>query len=129
MSLAARLRGIREARELSLDEVATRAGISKTYLWELEKDVAGEKTPSAKVLLQIANALSVTIADLLALPTVRVADQTFELSPSLTAFRDRMEQLNMPPSNQDLRDLSQTTFRGRQPETADEWHRLYLALL
>ena len=83
MSLAKRLRKFRESQELSLDEVATRAKISKTYLWELEKDTSGEKKPSAEILLRIANVLSVTIADLLDLPTVQVRETAVELSGSL----------------------------------------------
>jgi transcriptional regulator with XRE-family HTH domain len=128
MTLAERLRRTREARGLSLDELAARAEISKTYLWELEKDVAEEKTPSAKVLLRIAAALSVTIADLLALPTVKVAEDTVELPPSLQEFRNRMQKLGTPLSDPDVRDLARTKFRGGQPQNADEWHRLYLTL-
>ena len=89
-TLAERLRACREEAGLSLDELATKAKISKTYLWELEKDVAGEKKPSADVLLRITAALSVTIADLLALPTVQFDKDAVQLSPSLGEFRDRM---------------------------------------
>ena len=128
-SLADRLRSCREAAGLSLDELATKAKISKTYLWELEKDAAGAKKPSADVLLRIASALSVTIADLLALPTVHVETDAVELSPSLREFRDRMATLNTELSPQDLRDLALMKFRGGQPQTADEWHNLYLTLL
>ena len=129
MSLAKRLRKIRESQDLSLDDVATRAKISKTYLWELEKDVAGEKKPSAEVLLRIASALSVTIADLLALPTVQVRESAVQLSAPLQGFRDRMKQLGTPLSQQDLRDLAVMKFRGGQPQNADEWHQLYLLLV
>lgn len=129
MSLAKRLRQIRESKDLSLDEVAKRASISKQYLWELEKDTAGEKKPSADVLLRIANALSVTIADLLALPTVQAAEGEVELPKSLQEFRDRMKKLQTPLNDEDLRDLAAMKFRGRQPETADEWHQLYLTLV
>src|SRR6478672_7019844 len=97
-TLAERLRACREEAGLSLDELATKAKISKTYLWELEKDVAGEKKPSADVLLRIAAALSVTIADLLALPTVQFDKDAVQLSPSLGEFRDRMAKLNSPLS-------------------------------
>ncbi len=129
MSLAARLRQFRESKSLSLDELATLAKISKTYLWELEKDTAGEKKPSADVLLRIAAALSVTIADLLALPTVQVRKRAVELPPSLREFRDRMARMKPPLSDQDLRDLAVMKFRGGQPQTADEWHQLYLILI
>jgi transcriptional regulator with XRE-family HTH domain len=128
MSLAERLRSIRAAKGLSLDELASSASISKTYLWELERDLGGVKKPSADVLLKIANVLHVTIGDLLELPTVRVDDRTIEIAPSLEAFRLRMARLGTPLSATDLRDLALTNFRGNQPNTVDEWHQLYLAL-
>ena len=70
MALATRLRELRDAKGMSLDEVAKKAKISKTYLWELEGDADEEKKPSADVLLRIANALGTTLAELLSLPTV-----------------------------------------------------------
>jgi transcriptional regulator with XRE-family HTH domain len=129
MSLAARLRKLRESQGFTLDDLATRAKISKTYLWELERDAAGERRPSADVLLRVATALSVTIADLMALPTVQVQEGKIELSRSLRAFRDRMQKLGTPLSQVDLRDLALMKFRGSQPQTADEWHQLYLTLV
>ena len=93
VSLSERLRHLRESAGLSLDELADKAKISKTYLWELEKDKAGEKKPSADVLLRIASVLSVTIADLLSLPSVKVDQGAIELAPSLREFRDRMAKL------------------------------------
>src|SRR3989442_6465428 len=129
MSLAERLRQIRESEGLSLDELATRAKISKTYLWELEKDTAGEKKPSADVLLRIAAKLSVTIADLLGLPTIQDEEGPVELPPSLREFRTRMARLKTRLSERDLRDLALMKVRGGQPQTADEWHQLYLTLI
>ena len=73
MPLAERLRKLRDERGLSLDEVARKAGISKSYLWELERDTGEAKKPSADVLLRIANALSTTLAELLSLPIVQSA--------------------------------------------------------
>jgi transcriptional regulator with XRE-family HTH domain len=129
MSLAKRLRSHRESKGLSLDELASRAKISKTYLWELEKDTAGDKKPSADVLLRLATVLSVTIADLLALPSVQVQNRSIEVSASLGMFRERMVHLGTPLSEMDLRDLASMKFRGGQPQSADEWHQLYLTLL
>ncbi len=128
LSLAQRLRKIRTDSKMSLDELARKANVSKTYLWELARDESGEKKPSADVLLRIANALSVTIADLLALATVHVEDVSIELSSSLQEFRDRMSMLGTPLSDPDLGDLAAMRFRGGQPQTADDWHQLYLAL-
>jgi len=72
MSLAKKIREERKKAGLTLDELADKAGLSKTYLWELEQDEDGVKRPSAEVVLKIADALSLTIADLMGLPTVKV---------------------------------------------------------
>ena len=45
------------------------------------------------LVLRIATALSVTIADLLALPTVQIASDQIEIPASLAEFRERMEQI------------------------------------
>jgi transcriptional regulator with XRE-family HTH domain len=126
MSLADRIRTLRTQAGLSLEELAAKARLSKTYLWELEKDEAGVKKPSADVLLRLATALSTTIADLMSLPSVRVEQDQIQISPSLEEFQKRMEGMGSPLSPEDLRDLATMKFRGGQPQTADEWHSLYL---
>lgn len=128
MSLAARLRKLRKDKDLSLEDVAKKAGISKTYLWELERDTSSARKPSADVLIRIANALSTTLADLLSLATVHVQDQPIELPPALREFQKRMAAQNAPLSEADLSDLASTKFRGGQPQSVDEWHQLYLLL-
>jgi len=129
MSLAERIRKLREDKDLSLDELAARAKISKTYLWELERDTAGTKKPSADVLLRIANGLSTTLADLLSLETVKIQEAAVELPPSLKEFQSRMASQNTPLTVDDLRDLAVMKFRGGQPQTAGQWHQLYLLLV
>src|SRR4051794_22018136 len=124
MSLARRLREARETTGLTLDELAVQAEVSKTYLWELEKDESGEKKPSAEILLRIANALSVTIGELLGLPTVRVKEKRTLLSKSLLEFKERMDGLGKPLSDEDLQELAVMSFRGGRPRTEDEWHEL-----
>src|SRR5262245_55032605 len=125
MTLAKQITKLRTDNGLSLDELATKARISKTYLWELERDQKGEIKPSAEVLLRIADGLSTTLAALLNLPTVSVGVHQVELPPSLQQFRQRMEQQHAPLKDEDLRDLALMRFRGAQPQTADEWHQLY----
>lgn len=113
---------------MSLDDVAEKAAISKTYLWELERDTAGTKKPSADVLLRIANALSTTLGELLELPTVQVQNHPVELPPALRDFQKQMAAANTPLCSDDLRDLATMKFRGGQPQTVNEWHQLYLLL-
>ncbi|EMI20158.1 anaerobic benzoate catabolism transcriptional regulator [Rubripirellula obstinata] len=126
--LAENLRKFREEKGLSLDQVAKQAKISKAYLWELERDTEGTKKPSAVVLMQIADALSRTLADLLSLPSVQTTEGPREIPASLVAFRDRLKSQGTELSESDLQDLAKTRFRGGQPQTPDEWHQLYLLM-
>lgn len=125
MSLAQRIRQGRKRAGLTLDQLAERAQVSKAYLWELENDTEGEKKPSADVLLRIATALSTTIADLLELPSVRVNESRVDLSSSLVEFREWMNSINEPLTEEDLRDLATMRFRGGQPRTKEDWYDLY----
>jgi len=128
VSLAKRIRDERERAGLTLDQLAEKAAVSKTYLWELEHDTKNVKKPSADVLLRIAQALSTTIADLLSLPSVRVDDTNINLNPSLIEFRDFMNRAGDPLSENDLRDLATMRFRGGQPKSREDWHDLYRLL-
>ena len=127
--LASNLRKFREEKELSLDEVAKEAGISKAYLWELERDTADVKKPSADVLMRIAKVLKRTLEELLALPTVQTAAGPVEVPQTLQALRDRLKQQGQELTDQDLRDLASMRFRGTQPQSPDDWHQLYLLWL
>ena len=89
MSIAERIRESRKQAGMTLEELALKAGVSKTYLWELEHDKSGEKKPSAEVLLKIAGALSTTIGHLLGLPTVKVESKEVELEPVVDGIRKR----------------------------------------
>ncbi len=128
MSLAQRIREERERADLTLDQLAEQAKVSKTYLWELEHDFEGKKKPSADVLLRIAQALSTTIADLLSLPAVSVDQTKVDLSPSLIEFRDYMSNIGEPLSDADLGDLATMRFRGGQPKSKEDWQDLYRML-
>lgn len=129
MSLANKITELREKAGLSLDDLAKKAAISKTYLWELEKDQSGTKKPSADILLRIASTLSTTIAVLLDLPTVKVKEIPVEIPAALQQLQERLKSQGTPLTPQDLRDLVTMQFRGGQPQTVDEWNQLYLTLL
>lgn len=53
------IRKLRLKRELTLDKLAEEAGLSKSYLWELENK--SPPRPSAEKLAGIAKALGVTV--------------------------------------------------------------------
>jgi DNA-binding XRE family transcriptional regulator len=73
--LGERLRGLRHERGATLDDVATRAGVSPQYLSEMER---GLKEPSSEMIAAVAGALDVTLGDL----TLEIAER---LSPVRTA--------------------------------------------
>jgi transcriptional regulator with XRE-family HTH domain len=129
MSVAQHLRDARKRAGLTLEQLSEAAKVSKTYLWELENDEDGSKKPSADILLKIAEALSVTIGDLIGLPSLQVDKSRVVLPPSLIEFRDMMaKQMKQPVSEQDLHDLATMRFRGGQPRTKESWYQLYLTL-
>lgn len=55
MSLAGELRQLRKAAGLSVPELAARAGMSESYLWELERGTRGTRATLA-VLTKLATA-------------------------------------------------------------------------
>ena len=58
-----RIRASRKARGYTLEQLAERAGSSKSYIWELENKAPPR--PSADLLARIAMALGITIEYLL----------------------------------------------------------------
>ena len=65
-AFGARLRRLREAKKLTLQQVADAVGCSKAYIWELElKD--GQR-PSAERIQKIAQVLGVTMEDVMGEP-------------------------------------------------------------
>ena len=66
----ARLRRLREAKGLTLQQVADAVGCTKAYIWELEmKD--GQR-PSAERIQAIAKVLGVTMEDVMGEPIAQV---------------------------------------------------------
>jgi transcriptional regulator with XRE-family HTH domain len=65
-AFGARLRRLREAKNLTLQQVADAVGCTKAYIWELEmKD--GQR-PSAERIQKIAQVLGVTMEDVMGTP-------------------------------------------------------------
>ena len=79
-AFGARLRRLREAKKLTLQQVADEVGCTKAYIWELEmKD--GQR-PSAERIQAIAKVLGVTMEDVMGEPV----DQVAQASPEDVAF-------------------------------------------
>jgi len=75
-ALGVRLRRLREAKKLTLQQVADAAGCTKAYIWELEmKD--GQR-PSAERVQALAKVLGVTMEDIMGEPMPEAPDASPE---------------------------------------------------
>ncbi|RQS72547.1 cupin domain-containing protein [Burkholderia sp. Bp8963] len=89
VSLGSKIRALRQRLELTLDDVAATAGMSKPFLSQVER---GRATPSITSLVRIAAALGVTVQYFVDTPTearsVRRADmlQYFRFADSASSF-------------------------------------------
>lgn len=75
-ALGVRLRRLREAKKLTLQQVADAVGCTKAYIWELEmKD--GQR-PSAERVQALAKLLGVTMEDIMGEPIQEVPEASLE---------------------------------------------------
>ena len=74
-----RIRLLREQRRLNRNELANAAGISPTYIYQLEK---GEKSPTVEYLGYLCDALGISVADFFQQPTTPSADKLSRLTPT-----------------------------------------------
>ena len=75
-ALGVRLRRLREAKKLTLQQVADAVGCTKAYIWELEmKD--GQR-PSAERVQALAKVLGVTMDDIMGEPLQDVPEASLE---------------------------------------------------
>lgn len=113
MSFGYTLRKFREARNLSLREFGKLCGIDHAYIHRLERE---EKTaPSEQVVDAFVRTLKLTPrrADLLRQLVGKAVNRT--LIDVFVEDEDRPLDLLEP--------AHQMSFRGKRPETADEWRR------
>ncbi|MDX6652053.1 MAG: hypothetical protein QOJ38_834 [Solirubrobacterales bacterium] len=122
-SVGSRIKKRREEKGMSATKLAERAGISKSYLSELEGANGGAKKPSAELLYEIASALGVAMSDLLGRPIINNGASNKTRPPSLIKFGKKM---GLPEA--DLQMLEQIQFRGEPPQTPERWSFIYQAI-
>jgi transcriptional regulator with XRE-family HTH domain len=121
MALADQIRTRRLARQLSLAELARQAGISKAYLYQLEKSTEGHN-PSAEILYRLAFALGTSVGELMEkdIPTHR----------EVTDVPDSLRTLALEEGLGDevVKMLAGIQFRGQRPVDKNDWFFLYEAI-
>jgi len=105
-AFGARLRRLREAKKLTLQQVADAVGCTKAYIWELEMK-EGQR-PSAERVQALAKVLGVTMEDIMGEPMPQVP----EASPEDVAFF--REYAGMTDEDKQIyRDALELVFRKR----------------
>jgi transcriptional regulator with XRE-family HTH domain len=118
-AIGGRIRAFRKDRGMSLTDLATTAGVSKSHLSAIENGVGAR--PGAAILHKIAVALGVTLADLIG---QEVRPQTpAQIPASLLEFAKAR---NLPQADIDM--LASIAFRGERPRTPERWAYIYTAI-
>ena len=140
--LGERLRQLRELRGHSVSEVASRAGLAKSYVAKLER--GGVENPGVGTVLSIADVLGAPLPELFAPPSGRhrpaprwsafagplEVEQLLVTAPEL--LREFLRELEAADGSHVpadvVRTLATIQVRGRRPETLSDWRFAYAAL-
>lgn len=110
-----RVRQLREEKGWSLTELSRRAGISRSYLYQIEQE---ESTPTQEKIQQLAEALGALTSELL-------GEEPEEMEiPSI--LRDFAKQVGI--GSAEVRMLASIEYRGKRPSTIEEWKAIYAVI-
>lgn len=124
MDLGERIRILRLEAHLSLPELADKAGISKSVLFQLETSDA--PNPSLETLQKIAKALGVTLAALLQKDSVRAKRvMPDRIDDALKEMMGDLRKQKLPVNEAALDALYVLQERTGAPKTAKDWRWLY----
>ncbi len=106
------IRHLREKKGWSLTALAERAGVSRSYLYQIEQ---GESTPTEDKIQKLAGALGARPSELLGEQIVSPV-----IPQSLQQFADEAKL-----GSAEIQMLAQIEYRGRRPSTSAEWKAIY----
>jgi XRE family transcriptional regulator of biofilm formation len=125
MEIGNNIKKYRQIRGLTLPNLATKAQVSKAFLWEIE---AGKsKRPGAEVLFRLAEALGVTLAHLMGKQLSEDAQDLIEpeINDGLRAFINQRKVQGQALDAEEIKSLSFVQLRGGRPTTSDQWALIY----
>jgi transcriptional regulator with XRE-family HTH domain len=122
VTLAERIRELRERAELSLGELGEITGISKGYLSQLERGEAAN--PSVEVLGKLAQGLGTQASELLGEETTTPEGRP-RLPRGLEDFLQEAEARGTAIPPEDVNMLLHIRYRGKTPTTKEDWALLY----
>lgn len=121
IGLGRRIRERRLAQGMKLATLARKAGITSSYLCELETTEG--RSPSAVILCRIADALDTSVQQLLDLAGRPAARDGAVIPPSLSRARAVYRF-----SEDEVTLLSGIEYRGRRPQSEEDWFFLLCAI-
>ena len=126
MHIGSRIKSIRLERGLTLPQLSVKAGVSIGLLSQLENADDASANPNLQTLRKIANALDVTVADLLDKPVAKSRAIVPErLDPGLTEFLESARKRGMAINQAVLQGCYAMQERAGAPKTAEDWEFLY----
>lgn len=121
MTPGQKIRELRQAKNMSLNRLAKRSGVSKSYLSQLEN--GGSTAPSAEILMKIAKPLYTTISELLCQDTTVLATDFIDLPRGLGRLI-RESSVRLDIREEDVKMLRQIHYRGSVPKLAEDWEQI-----
>jgi transcriptional regulator with XRE-family HTH domain len=119
-AIGTNIRKYRDDLGISLNELAERSHVSKGYLSALENGTDNRR-PSGETLYAIAEALGVTMSDLMGR---RLLTETAHDAPA--SLQQFAEEAGLP--QRDIAMLATIEFRGEKPRTKERWSYIYNAI-
>ena len=123
MTLAEKLKGLREENNMSVAELSEMSGVSKPYIWQIED--GRRKNPSGEILRKLASALGTTVADLMGAP-VGISEADLEQVPKSLRDLARKKGKQLDLRKEDLEMLKLIHYRGKRISKPEDWELLLL---
>ncbi|MCX5758750.1 MAG: helix-turn-helix transcriptional regulator [Candidatus Hydrogenedentes bacterium] len=125
MTLAEKLKSLREEKKLSVADLATQSGVSKPYIWQIEDE--RRKNPTGEVLRKLASALGTTVPELMGAPAGITEDALADMPSALRKFVKRRGKIcGLQP--EDVEMLKHIHYRGKRPQTAEDYELVFTFL-
>jgi len=118
MKLHDRLKEVRKARGMTLLQVKDRTGLSVSYVSDLER--GRTSNPTMDTMEKLAVSYGMNLPDLVGGVEGWGATTTAALPPGLETLVERGE-----IDTGWAQDLSRLEFRGKRPQTEEEWREIF----
>lgn len=114
-----RIANLRKLKNLTLPELAEKSGVSKGYISQLENEII--ISPSVDTLKKLADAMDVTIADILELQKVNAINIPEIKDKTLEEFLEERRRGGNPVPEDIIRALTQVKTRKKGAMSKEDW--------